>query len=611
MRQLPPGSACLVAGRRHNRARFFGWFSERINSQGSNMSTTGLLSGLPTEFPRTYVDKDADFGNWQAAEAHYRELLDRKVGSADDFEGWLYDSSELEACLDEERCARHVEATRQTDDEARQQRYIQFVEEVEARQKPWHDKLLRRLLSLADEFPLPPLRYEVLLRSARNRVEIYREENVPLLTEEARLVTEYQKITGAMTCLYDGREQTLQQMARYQEEGDRRVREETWRLIADRYQRDAGRLDELYVKMVTLRHRIARNADCPDYRAYMFKSYGRFDYTPADCLAFHEGIERAVVPGARELAEQRRHKLGLKTLRPWDFSVDPDGRPPLRPFKTVDQLVQGCSRIFERVNPELGRVFDRLTQLGLLDLDSRKGKAPGGYQETFAAHRLPFIFMNAVGTDTDVRTLLHEGGHAFHTWACRNEPLLPYRNCDGVIEFAEVASMGMECLALPYVDIFFGPETPRANKRYFERITQFFPYMARVDAFQHYVYTHLDAGLEGWKDRWRALTRRFSAEVDWSGLEAYDRQSWQRKLHIYEVPFYYVEYGIAQLGALQVWLNSLGDYAQAVALYQNGLALGGSRPLPELFEAAGCKFDFGESTLRPLIEAVMTEAAQN
>lgn len=571
------------------------------------MSNVGLLGGLPTEFPRAYVAKETEFADWPTAESYYRELLGRNVGSAAQLERWLYDASELEACLDEERCARYVEATRQTDDESRQQRYIQFVEQVEARQKPWHNKLLRRLLDLADQFPLPPLRYEVLLRRARNRTELYREENIPLLTEEAKLVSEYQKITGAMTCRYDGREQTLQQMARYQEETDRSVREEAWRLMADRFQQDAERLDELFVKMTVLRDRIARNAGCADYRDYSFKNYGRFDYTPADCLAFHDAIERCVVPAARELAEQRRRKLGLKALRPWDFNVDPAGRPPLRPFENVDQLVQGCSRIFQRVNPELGRIFDKLAALGVLDLDSRKGKAPGGYQETFAEHRLPFIFMNAVGTDNDVRTLLHEGGHAFHSWACRNEPLLPYRSADGAIEFAEVASMGMECLALPHVEIFFGPETQRANKRYFERIVQFFPYMARVDAFQHYVYTHLDAGLSGWKDHWQALTRRFSPEVDWSGLEAYDSRSWQRKLHIYEVPFYYVEYGIAQLGALQVWRNSLRDYAHAVALYQNGLALGGSRPLPELFEAAGCQFDFTEATLRPLIEAAMAE----
>jgi oligoendopeptidase F len=285
------------------------------------------------------------------------------------------------------------------------------------------------------------------------------------------------------------------------------------------------------------------------------------------------------------------------------MAVDPEGRPPLRPFEGDEQLAAGCSRIFHRIDPELGRIFDTLRERSSLDLGSRKGKAPGGYQTTFAERRLPFIFMNAVGTETDVRTLLHEGGHAFHTWACRHEPFIAYRSAP--IEFSEVASMGMECLALPHTTEFFGEESPRATRRFFEKIVTFFPFMASIDAFQHFVYTHVDAGIEAWKDHWQTLTKRFAPEVDLSGLERHDRQSWQKKLHIYEVPFYYVEYGIAQLGALQVWKNSLADYAQAVALYRNGLALGGSRPLPELFEAAGLRFDFSETTLRPLIDAAM------
>jgi oligoendopeptidase F len=444
-----------------------------------------------------------------------------------------------------------------------------------------------------------------LERSLRNAIELYREENIPLLTEDEKLRQQYQKITGAMTCTYDGREQTLQQMARYLEEPDRKVREEAWRLASDRFLRDADGLDEVYDQMVGLRARIARNADCRDFREYAFKGYERFDYTPADCLAFHEAIEKVVVPAAGKLAQERKGKLGLDTLRPWDMAVDPENRPPLRPFETDQQLADGCSRVFHSVNPELGRVFDTLRQRDSLDLGSRKGKAPGGYQATYDERRLPFIFMNAVGTENDVRTLLHEGGHAFHTWACRNEPLLAYRHYP--MEFAEVASMGMECLALAHVEEFYGEESNRARKRFFMEMIQFFPWMARVDAFQHYIYTHVDDDAERRKHEWIKLTRRFSPHVDWSGLEQCDRHSWHRKLHFFEVPFYYVEYGIAQLGALQVWLNARKDYEHAVALYRNGLALGGSRPLPELFEAAGLQFDFSEKALRPLIEAVMEE----
>lgn len=575
------------------------------------MSAENAAGPPGPEFARQYVAADADFGIWQTAEHYYRELTERPIESQDELEKWIYQVSELEAGLDEELARRHVAATCHTDDEEAQQRYLQFVEQVEAQREPWRDKLLRRFVELAVRFPLPPKRFEVLERSARNAIALYRDENVPLITEDIKLRNDYRLITGAMTCIYAGREQTLQQMARYQEEPDRAVREATWRLAADRAIEDAGRLDELYVKMVDLRDRMAHNAGCADFREYAFKRMERFDYTPADCLAFHDAIEKIVVPAVHQLAERRRAKLGIAALRPWDMAVDPEGRPPLRPFENTGQLQDGCSRIFQRVHPDFGQIFETLRARKLLDLDSRKGKAPGGYQQTFHEQRVPFIFMNAVGTDTDVRTLLHEGGHAFHTWACRNEPLLAYRAAEGVIEFAEVASMGMECLALPHTEVFFGAETQRASRQFFERIISLFPFIARIDAFQHYIYTHVGGGIEDWKSHWQALTHRFSPEVDWSGLEQYDRVSWQRKLHLYEVPFYYVEYGIAQLGALQVWLNARKDFEQAVAQYRNGLALGGSRPLPELFAAAGCKFDFTENTLRPLVEAVMEEIGKS
>ncbi len=553
------------------------------------------------EFPRQFVAADADFGNWATAEPYFQELSQRPIDNLPQLEKWLMDFSELEACLDEEGTQRYTAMTCQTDDPQRERRYLHFIENVQPNAEPWRDRLRRRFVEASDRIALPPKRYEVLRRSWRNAVDLYRPENIPLLVEDQKLKTEYQKIVAAMTCTYDGREQTLQQMARYLEEPDRQVRQETWHLAADRFLADGEALDRLYEKMVRLRHRIAINAGCRDYREYAFRAMERFDYGPADCLAFHEAIERECVPAALKLAARRKRKLGLSSLRPWDLAVDPEGLPPLRPFQTEHELAAGCSRILHRVDSELGRIFDTLRQQNLLDLGSRKGKAPGGYQVTFAQRRLPFIFMNAVGTEDDVRTLLHEAGHAFHTWACRHEPFISYRSAP--LEFGEVASMGMECLTLPYTDEFFGEQTDRATRRFFEKIINFLPFMASIDAFQHYVYTHVDEGIEGWKDCWRSLTRRFAPAVDLSGLERYDRRSWQRKLHIYEVPFYYVEYGIAQLGALQVWRNSLEDYAQAVALYRAGLALGGSRPLPELFQTAGCRFDFSVNTLRPLIEA--------
>lgn len=557
------------------------------------------------EFPRQFVSADTVFDEWSAIEPYYTGLLERPIESREAFERWLMDFSELDAAFDEEATARYIDMTRATDDAERERRYLHFVEDVQPKREPFHDKLRRKLCECAQRFPLPKKRYEVLERAVRNSIELFREENIALHVESAKLEQQYQKTIGAMSVEYQGREQTLQQLARHLEEPDRALREEVYRLYNERFLRDAEAIDAVYAKMVPLRDRIARNADCADFREYMFKQLERFDYTPEDCVEFHSTIEAVIVPAARKLAEQRKETLALDALRPWDMGVDPENRPPLRPFDSIDRLNDGCSRIFQKVNPDLGRIFDKMRAGDLLDLDSRKGKAPGGYMSDYKERRLPFIFMNAVGTESDVRTLLHEGGHAFHTWACRNDPLLPYRSYP--TEFAEVASMGMEMLSLPHLEEFYGDQTNRARKRFLEGIVKFFPFMARIDAFQHHVYTHLDEGIEGWKDHWQTLTQRFSPWVDWSGLERNDRHSWHQKLHIFEVPFYYVEYGIAQLGALQVWMNSRRDYDQAVNLYRNGLALGGSRPLPELFEAAGLKFDFSEATVRPLIETLMEE----
>ena len=557
------------------------------------------------EFPRRYVAPDAVFDNWPAAEKYYKELAERPIMTVEQLEKWLIDFSEIDAAFDEVRVDRQIEMSRATNDLVRERRFLDFIENVFPCREPWHERLRQKFLAAIKRYSLPEIRYEVLERSIRNAVELFREANIPLMVENAKLSQHYQKITGAMSATYGGAELTLQQLARYQEEPARKVREETWRLGADRYLQDAAALDELYDDMVKLRHKMALNADCADYREFAFKAMERFDYKPEDCLAFHDAIENVVCPAVRRLANLRKQKLGIESLRPWDMRVDPDNRPPLRPFETTDRLIEGCGRIFHKVDPELGGVFDVLRERDMLDLDSRKGKAPGGYQETYTESRMPFIFMNAVGTESDVRTLLHEGGHAFHTWACRNDPLDAYRSYP--IEFAEVASMGMEMLSLPYVDEFYGVESNRARKGFLEGVVRFFPYMACIDALQHWVYTHVDAAPEQRQDEWVRLTRRFMSHIDWSGLEQYDRCAWHRKLHLFEVPFYYVEYGIAQLGALQVWMNARKDRRQATALYRNGLALGGSRPLPELFEAAGLRFDFTEKTMKPLISAVMEE----
>jgi len=566
------------------------------------------LGELPAHTPRRFLPTSVDLGSWAALEPHFDRLeaAGRACGTVGELERWLVDLGEVTSAIDEERARRYIAMTCHTEDPAAERAYLQFVEEVEPPMKP-------RMFALARLYSGHPVRglldtgrYGVLDRAKLLEVELFREENVALETEEARVAQQYQKLTGGLTVWFDGAERTVAQMGRYQEETDRTVREAAWRAVADRWLKEEEACDALFDTLRGLRARVAANAGFGDYREYAFKARGRFDYGPDDCLRFHDAIEEVVMPVVRRLQGRRRSQMGLDALRPWDTGVDPLGRPPLRPFTGTTELEEGGQRIFDRLDPALSGEFRRMRELRLLDLANRKGKAPGGYQYTLSEARLPFIFMNAVGLQRDVETLLHEAGHAFHALASRDEPLAPYRECP--IEFCEVASMAMELLAADKLDEFYGEaEARRARRTHLEGVVGVFPWIATIDAFQHWAYTNPSHGREERRAAWLALMDRFGGEVDWAGLEPVRGCRWHRQLHVFIHPFYYVEYGIAQLGALQVWANAGKDAAGALARYRQALALGGSRPLPELFATAGCRWDFSKETLRPLLGAVEEE----
>lgn len=557
-------------------------------------------------FPRKFIPTDADMGDWAQIEPLFAELLRRNSSSVEELEQWLVDCSELAGALDEEGARRYIAMTTQTDDPVREAAYQKFVEEFEPKMKPLVQALEKSYLQNLYRKLLPLDRYAVMDRIIENNVALFREENVPLQTQEALLSKEYQKVTGAMTVTVDGVERTLQQAAKYLEEPDRTIRKQVWEQIADRRLRDKEALEGLYDQLVALRTQIAANAGFASYRDYAFKDRRRFDYTPEDCFQFHDGVEQAVLPLVRKILAERR-RLQVDTLRPWDLEVDPLNRPPLRPFAKAEELVEGTLEIFTRVDPALGEQFRFMAEERLLELESRKGKAPGGYQATLLERRWPFIFMNAVGRDLDVRTLLHEGGHAFHALACREEPLIYYR--EAPIEFCEVASMGMELLAAPHLGVFYkNPEDfNRAYRSRLENIILLLPWIPTIDAFQHWVYTHPAHTRDERSQAWQQIHGRFSTVVDWTGLEEQRAYLWHRVLHLFQVPFYFIEYGIAQIGALQVWMRSRTNYREAVARYWTALALGGTRPLPKLFEAAGASFRFDYETLRPLMDTVGEE----
>ena len=587
---------------------------------------------LPAYRPRTFVPPAIDLGDWPQIAPLFEQLKQRAPAckTVADLERWLLEWSELNAALDEESSRRYIAMTCHTDNPEAEKAYLHFVENVEPQLKPrqfalensyvahpLRGELLEVQSGDSHEPPILPengtrrvrpsgFRYQVFDRDVKNHVELFREENVPLETEEAKLSQQYQKLSGSLTVNFRGEEKTLVQMGRYGEEPDRALRREAWELVAKRRLEEANKFDGILDTMLQLRTQIAANAGFDNYRDYAFRRMGRFDYTRKDCEQFHDAVERHIMPLVRELQAERRTQLKLDRLRPWDLAVDPLNRPPLKPFSRVDEMVSRTQRIFDRLDGELAGGFRRMQDLRLLDLDNRKGKAPGGYQDTLNESRLPFIFMNAVGLQRDVETILHEAGHAFHTLATQEEDLRAYRHAP--IEFCEVASMSMELLGNRFIEEFYSnADANRARRVHLEGIVGVFPWISTVDAFQHWIYTHPKHTREERRQTWLNLMDRFGGDVDWSGHETVRASLWHRQLHIFLHPFYYIEYGIAQLGALQVWANSKRDPAKALNDYKNALALGGSRPLPELFQAAGCQFEFSEKTIQPLAQMLREE----
>jgi oligoendopeptidase F len=553
---------------------------------------------LPQRSGRRFVPQKVDLGDWPQAERYFADLQRREISSGDDLQGWLQDYSELFGAVSEAAAIRYIRMTEQTDNESYKKAYLTFVEDVAPKAKVAEFNLNRKLAQSPFTKELPDERYSMMRRRVENRVALFREENVELEKEDEKLGQLYESATGAMTVLYEGKERTLSEMGRYLDEQDRARREEVWRLTQRRRMQDREKIDDIYAKMLGIRYQVARNAGFENFRDYSFLNRERFDYVPADCLRFHDAIEKHIVPLAREVQKRRKEAMKLDELRPWDMAVDAEGRPPLSPFKTTQELMKRGRETLERVDPAFGQNFQTMVDLNLLDLASRPGKAPGGYNAELSDHMLPFTFMNSVGRDQDMWTLLHESGHASHVFEMRRKELPYLYRADNLpSEMAEVASMGMELMASSHIEGTFYDkrDAARSRREHFRSIASLLPWIATIDAFQHWVYTHPGHTLDERRDAWVKTDARFNLGDSWAGLEAERGSYWHRQLHLFLIPFYYFEYGVAQLGALGVWSRYAKDPKEAVEAYKAALSLGASRSLPELFRAAGLPWDFGEA----------------
>ena len=547
--------------------------------------------------------------NWDELQPLYQEFLDREIDSADELESWLLELGRFDAYVGETGSMLYVEMTCDTENEEVKQAYLDFVEQVQPELAKMGDLLNRKLAESPHAEALDSVEYNVLLRDTRMGIALFREENIPLGTELTKLGQRYNEICGAMTVEFDGEERTMQQMGKYLQVNDREVRESAYRTVGERRFQDAEEIDDIFDQMIVLRHQVAQNAGYENFRDYTFDSKRRFDYTPEDCEAFQTAIEKICVPLMREIDGERKEALGLDSLRMWDMGHDVQGRKPLQPFTEVEEMVAGTSRMFHRLSAELGGFFDSLRDGTSLDLDSRKGKAPGGYQLQRDHTRKPFIFMNATVLQRDLETMVHEAGHAFHSIYADHLPLVDYRSAP--IEFCEVAAMSMELLTHDFLDEFYtSDEANRAVREHLEGIVSILAWIATIDAFQHWIYTNPGHDKQERHEQWLKLGNRFGSILDWSGFEDWRKVGWQKQLHLFSYPFYYIEYGIAQLGALQLWLQYREDPKTALNNYAKSMSLGGSRPLPELFEAGQMSFDLGSSTVQGLIDAVRTELDQ-
>ncbi|MHB8589283.1 MAG: M3 family oligoendopeptidase [Candidatus Dormibacteraceae bacterium] len=547
---------------------------------------------------------------WDEIVPYYDALATAPLDHAN-VEAWLADWSLFESLLSEAVALASFAYSCDTSDPAREAAQLRFGTQISPKARERRVRLQERLVEL--DYVRPGL--ETMVQRFRNQMRLFAPANVPLFAELSKLETEWSKVNGAMTVDWDGEQKTPAQLLPYLESTDRAVRERAFKLRAKPYIEQRPLLADIFDRMYDLRQQVARNAGFENFRDYIHLEKNRFDYTPDDCLRFHEAVESAVLPAVERLMRRRRGHMGIDPLRPWDIAADPRGRPPLRPFQDIATFIARAGDVFANVDPEFGSYYRRMAEANLLDLDNRKGKAPGGYCQTLAFRKMPLIFMNAVGVDGDVRTLLHEAGHAFHSFEASTLPLLFQRHPGS--EFAEVASMSMELLATPFIDAdnggYYGEDDAlRSRADLLEGIVLFFPHCASVDAFQQWIYLNNDGRDAGARDRkWLELRQRFEgSSLDWNGLDSERIARWYQQPHLFGSPFYYIEYGIAQLGALQVWRNSLRDPQDAVRDYRGALTLGATKPLPELFKAAGARLMFDSEGMRELISVVEEELAK-
>jgi oligoendopeptidase F len=565
------------------------------------VNDSSVLQPKDSGLSRNFLPADLKVNRWEDLKPFYEALRSRPVNNASDLRKWLLDRSELDSVVQEDLAWRYIRMSCDTTNTAFAEAFNYFVTEIEPRIAPYSNHLNKQLLASPFLSQLNDDRMEIMVRGIRKQVEIFREENIPLYAELQQKEQKFAAISGAMTVEVDGNELTLQQASNFLKNTDRNKRREVFEKIQKRRLADREPLDALFNELIVLRHRIALNAGFSDFRDYMFAALGRFDYTAADCFQFHDSIAAEVVPLAGKILAKRKALLGLDTLRPWDLEVDISGKNAPVPSLNGNDLMEKTIRCFTTIHPFLGNCMELLKGLNRVDLDSRKGKAPGGFNYPLHETGVPFIFMNSSNSVRDMVTIVHEGGHAVHSILTKDLDYTDFRNTPS--EVAELASMSMELISMEHWEAFFDDADAlrRARRQHIEKLIESLPWIAAIDKFQHWIYTHPDHTVSERRAEWTAINKQFSGGVvDWSGYEDAFENSWQKQLHLYQVPFYYIEYGMAQLGALAIWRNYKNDPAATLQSYLEALKLGYTTTIGRIYQTAGIRFDFSRDWIHEL-----------
>ncbi len=556
---------------------------------------------------RTYIPQNLEI-KWENLSPIFEELQNRNIATVAELEQWLRDKSELEAALEEDFAWRYIKMSCDTANEQLVKDFQYFATEIEPQIAPIANELNKKLVESPFIEELDQQKYFVYLRGVRKALELFREKNIPLFTELQVKQQQYQGITGAMSVTINDREYTLEQAGNFLKDTDRNVRQNAWETIQQRRLVDKDQLNILFDELVKLRHQVALNAGFENYRDYMFQALGRFDYTPKDCYDFAEAIEKEIVPILKEQAEKRKEALALEDLRPWDLDVSTTGKPALKPFQNGNELIDKSIACFNKIDASLGEKLSIMKANQLFDVESRMGKAPGGYNYPLAETGAPFIFMNSANSFRDLTTMVHEGGHAIHTFLTANLELNDFKHCPS--EVAELASMSMELISMDQWSVYFDKEEDllRAKKEQLIDVLKTLPWVAVIDQFQHWIYTNPDHNAADREEAFKQIYQRFGAGfANWEGYEKQFGNVWQKQLHLFEVPFYYIEYAIAQLGAIAVWKNYKENPQKGLQQYLDALALGYTKPMNEIYETAGIKFDFSAAYINELAGFVKEE----